>query len=129
MPAAFLAVIERGYRGSVEVQYGDLLHVCRGLHSALGGVDVILRGSAVGFALAPGGPPEERSAADTEPGNVPDPRDGLTALIDAGAQVWVDEPDLREIGCGDAELVPGSLRCDTDRLAKTWHEYQEVWFL
>ena len=129
MAAGVLAVIERGYRGSVEVQYGDLLYVCRGLHGALGGVDLVLRGSAVTFALAGGGVPAELPAADTEPGVVPDPRAGLAGLIAAGSRVWVDEPDLRAIGCADAELLSGAERRDTDLMSELWPEYREVWFL
>ncbi len=131
MAAGLLAVIERGYRGSVEVQYGDLLYVCRGLQSVLGGVDLVLRGSAVTFALAPGAEPAAPPAhePDAEPGRVPDPRAGLAGLIAAGSRVWVDEPDLCAIGCAHAALLPGAERRDTDLMSELWPEYREVWYL
>lgn len=113
MAAPVLAVIERGYRGSVEVRYGDLLYVCQGLRGQLGGIDLVLRGSAVTFAV--------RGAQ---------PHAALAALIAAGSRVWVDRADLDELGLDDASRLPHGLEvCDTDLISKHWIEYQEVWYL
>jgi hypothetical protein len=132
MAATVLAVIERAYRGAVEVQYADLLYLCRGLHSQLGGLDLVLRGSAVTYALAAGqGDALRLSTANTAAtsGHLPDPRAAIAELIAAGCQVWADQADLAEIGATAEQLQTGVLFEDTDRLSLNWHEYREVWYL
>jgi hypothetical protein len=132
MAATVLAVIERAYRGAVEVQYADLLYLCRGLRSQLGGLDLVLRGSAVTYALAAGpGDALRLSRADMAgaTGHLPDPRAAITELIAAGSQVWADQADLAQIGATAGQVKAGVLVEDTDRLSLHWHEYREVWYL
>jgi hypothetical protein len=125
---ALLVVIEHGYRGSAEVQFSDLLYVCRGLHSRLGGVDLVLRGPAVSFAVQaePLAPPRIGARLLEA---VPDPRRSLLDLLAAGVGTWADEADLIDCGFAADRLISGVVAADGAELAARWPEYQGVWFL
>jgi hypothetical protein len=123
MAVRILAVIERrlpppARDGADDVprQVQDLLHFCVGLRVQFGSVDVVLRGSAAACALG-------------EPKSLPDALRYLRALVRTGARVWADDADLRELGYANAPLLDGVAVTDTDALAATWHEYEEVWCL
>ena len=126
--ARFLAIVERGYRGSVEVQFCDLGYLARGLHVQLRGLDVVLRGSAVTFALAGEFRPTLAIGA-TVVDTLADQRRSLHGLIADGADVYVDEPDLRSLGLSADRLLPGVTCLDTTKLAGSWPDYEGVWFL
>lgn len=128
MAGRYLAVLENGYRGAVEVQFADLLYLCRGLHHQLGGMDVALRGSAVTFAVA-FGPNRPLRIGATVLDALPERRCGLRLLMAAGVTVYVDEPDLRCLGLPADRLVPGVTCLDTTDLAGRWADYEGVWFL
>jgi len=127
-PGRYLAVIERGYRGSAEVQFCDLGHLSRGLHSQLGGLDVALRGSAVTFAVSAPPVPALR-IADRLLDAPPDQRRSVRGLLADGAVVYVDEPDLRALGLPAGRLLPGVTCLDTSVLTDRWPDYRGVWFL
>jgi hypothetical protein len=124
----YLAVIERGYRGSVEVQFCDLGYLARGLHGLLGGLDVALRGSAVTFAVSePCAPPLRIAGRPLD--TLPDQRRSVRGLLADGAAVYVDEPDLHGLGLSAGRLLPGVVCLDTSALAARWPDYLGVWFL
>lgn len=125
---ALLVVIERGYRGTAEVQFSDLLYVCRGLHTQLGGVDLVLRGSAVSFAVD-AKPVPSLFVGPQLVAAIPDPRRSLRELLASGVRAWVDEVDLGRCGFSTDRLFHGVVLGDTAELAATWPEYQGVWFL
>ena len=125
---ALLVVIEHGYRGSAEVQFSDLLYVCLGLHSRLGGADLLLRGGAVSFAVEAGPVPPLRIGARLLE-TAPDPRRSLARLLAAGVRAWADEADLNHRGFTADRLIDGVAAADGAELAAQWPEYQRVWFL
>lgn len=125
--AALLVVLERGHRGTAEVQFADSLYVCRGLHRQLGGIDLLLRGSSVTFGVDTA-PVPPVSIGDRLV-HVPDRTAAVRALLDDGVRVWVDERDLRSRGFDTDRLIGGVLPGDTAALAATWSDYQGVWFL
>jgi hypothetical protein len=125
---ALLLVIEHGYRGTVEVGFSDLLYVCRGLHRQLGGADIVLRGSAVTFAVRAASVPPVRIGTGFA-GAKPDPRGSLRELLDDGVRAWVDERDLRHLGFGADQVIEGVVPADTAELAVRWPDYRGVWFL
>ncbi|MEK8104415.1 hypothetical protein NKG94_03190 [Micromonospora sp. M12] len=51
----YLAIVDRGYRGSLEAQFFDALYGVRMFASQLGGIDLLLRGTSVTAALQPTG--------------------------------------------------------------------------
>ncbi|MEV6113823.1 DsrE family protein [Streptomyces sp. NPDC052109] len=124
---AVLAIIERGYRGAAEVQFSDLLYVSQGLHSQLGATDLLLRGSAVTYAVA--AEPVPVLCAGPYEITVPDPRRSLRELLASGVRVWVDEVSLARSGCGPDRLMDGAEVKSLAELAAYWRHYEGVWFL
>lgn len=124
MTARVLAVIDRDCPGTEDMR--DPLYFCVGVRAQFGGVDLMLRGSAVPSALVAAKDPAQGKDADARPAN---PQRYVRSLVRAGVQVWVDEADLAECRGTDQNLIDGVLAADTDALATRWHEYEEVWFL
>jgi hypothetical protein len=125
---SLLVVLERGYRGTVEVQFSDLLYVCRGLHRQLGGLDLVLRGSAVTFAVDAAPVPPLRIAGH-ELRATADPRASLRGLLADGVRAWVDEEELGRRGLRTDRLVDGVESGAAAELAALWPDYERVWFL
>jgi hypothetical protein len=122
-----LAIVERGYRGALEKQFFDELYLATELHRQLGGLDVLLRGPAVTYALdAP--PPPALRIGDRTVDTLTDPREGLRSLLDAGVGVWVEEPALAALGSPRPPL-DGVRLARQGEVAARWGEYRMVFFL
>ncbi|RJQ75852.1 DsrE family protein [Amycolatopsis panacis] len=123
---AYLMVVDRGYRGSVEAQFFDALYGVLMLGDQLGGVEVVLRGNAVTAAVA-----DEEPLPAFRVGSVdlPAPRQTVCALVAKGVPVHVDRPDLTAFGLDDGALIDGVTCSDTAMLAARWTDYDGVWFL
>ncbi|MFF3291883.1 hypothetical protein [Streptomyces sp. NPDC003023] len=125
-----LAIVERGYRGALEKQFFDELYLATELHRQLGGLDILLRGRAVTYALtAPPVPPLRigNRTVDT----LGDPRKGLRALLDAGVGVWAEEPGLTALGAAGSpdRLLAGIQVAAEGETAARWTDYRMVCFL
>ncbi|MFF2651047.1 hypothetical protein [Streptomyces sp. NPDC058045] len=124
-----LGVIDRAYRGSVEAQFFDALYGILDFNAQLDGVALALRGAAVTVAV---NEDVYQPALDFGPVRVdtlPDYRNSVRQLIAEGIPVMVDEPDLRALGFGPEDVVPGVECLDTNELAARWPEYDGVWFV
>jgi len=125
---AYLAVVDRIYRGTAEAQFFDALYGILALGDQLGGMDVVLRGTAVTAAIATDAGPSLRLGSlrvDTPA----DPRASVRAMVAKGISVFVDQPGLAGFGLAEAALLPGVRCLDTTQLAARWGEYNGVWFL
>ncbi|AOR31291.1 hypothetical protein BFF78_09790 [Streptomyces fodineus] len=122
-----LAIVERGYRGALDKQFFDELYLATELHRQLGGLDILLRGTAVGYALDAPPPPALRIGARTLD-TLTDPRAGLRSLLEAGVGVWVEEPALTALGSPRPPLAGIRLARDGE-VAARWAEYRMVFFL
>jgi hypothetical protein len=126
--AASLAIVERAYRGAVEKQFFDSLCLAAELHRQLGGLDLLLCGPAVSYALRAGPPPALRFG-DRVVDTLSDPRATLRWLLAAGVRVWVCAPDLAALGlAGDGRLLDGVRPAPAD-LAARWPDYRTVFYL
>lgn len=125
-----LAIVDRAYRGAVEVQFFDTVYGALDFAPLLGRADLALRGLAVTLAVREDAyRPVLRLGAGTLD-TLPDYRGGVRALLAAGARVFVDGPDLDRLGfTGPHDLLDGAERVDTNDLAATWAQYEAVWFL
>jgi len=125
-----LAIVERGYRGALEKQFFDELYLATELHRQLGGLDILLRGQAVTYALNAGPPPPLRIGNRTVD-TLSDPRKGLRTLLEAGVGVWAEEPALAAVGAGGSpgRLLRGIRVARDGELAARWTEYRMVCFL
>ncbi|MEE1784240.1 hypothetical protein PUR71_15230 [Streptomyces sp. SP17BM10] len=121
-----LAVVERGYRGALDQQFFDGLHLVTEPHGRLGGLDVLLRGSAAGYALDAAPPPLRigNRTVDT----LTNPRQGLRTLLGAGVRVLVEEPDIAALR-SPLPLVDGVELTPAGATAARWGEYRMVVFL
>ncbi|MGW3957055.1 hypothetical protein ACWEKM_40610 [Streptomyces sp. NPDC004752] len=122
-----LAIVERGYRGTLEKQFFDELYLATELHRQLGGLDILLRGTAVGYALAAHPPPALRVGNRTV-ATLSDPRGGLRVLLDAGVGVWAEESGLTALG-SPRPVLAGIRLAGKDEMAARWGEYRMVFFL
>ncbi|HEY4022445.1 MAG TPA: hypothetical protein VGM75_27395 [Pseudonocardiaceae bacterium] len=126
--AQYLAIIEHGYRGSVETQFADVLYLVRELNRQLGGLDLMLRGLAVTYAVK--GQVPKIQIGDRTLDTLPDPRDSLRTLIEEGVGVRVDQADLYALGLTkDDGLLDGIEFVSWDDKALCWGNYRDVWFL
>ncbi|MBW5483239.1 hypothetical protein [Streptomyces bambusae] len=127
MDGRVLAIIERGYRGALEKQFFDELYLATELHRQLGGLDILLRGSAVGYAVDAGPVPAVRLGNRTVD-TLTDPRAGLKTLLAAGVGVLVEEPDIATLGAA-RPLVEGVRLTAAGETAARWIDYRMVVFL
>ena len=122
-----LAIVERGYRGALEKQFFDELYLATELHRQLGGLDILLRGSAVSYALAADPPPALR-VGNRSIATLSDPRSGLRLLLDAGVGIWVEQPALTALR-SPRPVLEGIRLAAEDEMAARWGEYRMVFFL
>lgn len=123
-----LIIIDRAYRGSVETQFADVLYFIRELSRQLGGIDLLLRGLAVTYAVK--GSCTAIRLADRDVTTLPDPRRSIQTLLDEGVTVFVEEPDLAALGLSDGDrLLSGARLVQIGELALRWSTYLGVWFL
>lgn len=124
-----LAIVERAYRGAVETQFSDALYCAFLFHRHLGGLDVLLRGPAVGYAARAARAPELRLGTRTFT-TATDPRANLDVLLESGVGVWVEEPDLLAHGLADPDsLLPGVRSVPGGSMAARWPDYRAVFYL
>jgi hypothetical protein len=122
-----LAIVERGYRGTLEKQFFDELYLATELHRQLGGLDILLRGPAVTYALDADPAPALRIGNRTVD-TLSDPRKGLRSLLDAGVGVWTEEPALAALG-SSRPVLDGIRLAGEGEMAARWGEYRMVFFL
>ncbi|MFJ3928509.1 hypothetical protein [Streptomyces sp. NPDC090022] len=127
MDGRVLAIVERGYRGALEKQFFDELYLATELHRQLGGLDILLRGSAVGYALDAGPVPGLRFGGRTVD-TLTDPRKGLRTLLDLGVRVRVEEPDVAALR-SPRPLIEGVGVTRAGETAEHWGDYRLVFFL
>jgi hypothetical protein len=128
MAFSALGIIERGYRGSVETQFADVLYLARELNRQLGRLDIALRGLAVTYAVATDFEPHLDLAGRRLAG-LPDARASIQTLLGDGVTVTVDAGDLRALGLGPDRLLPGVRWEEPEAAARRWADYDAVWFL
>jgi hypothetical protein len=128
MPEGGLAIIERAHRGAVEAQFYDTLFIAVLFKSSLGGLDLLLRGMAVTYALTEARTPDLR-LGDRTVTTLSDPQAGLRNLIDERTSVYVEEQDLAALGRSAADLIPGVRPICGTVLATRWPEYAQVLYL
>ncbi|MEU9031011.1 hypothetical protein AB0D46_26565 [Streptomyces sp. NPDC048383] len=127
MDARVLAIVEHGYRGALEKQFFDELYLATELHRQLGGLDILLRGSAASYALDTGPVPALRIGSRTVD-TLTDPRAGVRTLLEQGVGVLVEEPDIAALAAA-RPLIEGVRLVAADETAARWNEYRMVVFL
>lgn len=122
-----LAIVERAYRGAVEVAYFDALFLGIEIHRQLG-LDVLLRGEAVTYALEAAPAPPVRIGGHLLE-TLGAPRDDLLRLREAGVGIWVEEDGLAGLGIGRDRLIDGARCAAPGELAARWPDYDRIFYL
>ncbi|HZN73612.1 MAG TPA: hypothetical protein VFC00_18225 [Micromonosporaceae bacterium] len=126
---AALGIVERAYRGALEKQFFDGLYLAAELNRQLGGLEILLRGPAVGCAARTGAAGSLRFG-DRVVRTLSDPPQGVRRLLADGIPVWVEEPDLVVLGLADdGVLWDGVRRVAAGALAARWAEFRMVFYL
>lgn len=119
-----LAIVERGFRGTLEEQYGNIVWLSECMRAMRANHNLLLRGAAVACAFET----RNRQALtlaglriDTL-GHFPD---ALRSLIARGARVWVPHCDL-EAYCNHPPLVEG-VEVTSDVIALITH-HDKCWY-
>lgn len=100
-----LAIIERGFRGALEEQYGNIVWLSECMRSMRANHNVLLCGPAVACAFADQ-TRQNITLADTPVTTLSHFPDAVSGLLAKGARVWVLEHDLRQYR-GNPSLVQG----------------------
>lgn len=124
-----LGVIDRAYRGAIEVQFFDALYGILDFRGQLGGVELALRGAAVTLAVDEHDYQPVLDLGSLHLETLPDYRPSVRALVAEGVPVMVDEPDLLRLGFAPEDVVPGVRCLNTNELAARWQEFDGVWFV
>lgn len=125
---AVLAIVERAFRGALEKQFFDALYLAAEMHRSLGGMDVLLRGAAAVYALP--APPGALVLGGLRIDTLPDAREDLSRLVDAGSGIFVEHESLAAHGLGGrTDLLAGVTAVERGSLARRWLDYRTVCFL
>src|SRR5688572_32902146 len=103
----YLAIVDRGYRGSIEAQFFDALYGVRMFAAQLGGIDLLLRGTSVTAALRPAGDVPRVTLGSEPVALSADPRAAISGLTENGTAVYVDAGSLADLGLGPEAVLPG----------------------
>ncbi|MCT2589604.1 hypothetical protein LHJ74_06645 [Streptomyces sp. N2-109] len=124
-----LGVVDRAYRGAVEVQFFDTLYGILDFQQQFPGMELALRGAAVTLAVDESDYQPVVTFGTVRLDTLPDYRNSVRQLVADGVPVMADERDLAVFGLGPDDLVPGVRCVDTNELAQRWPEFDGVWFL
>jgi hypothetical protein len=121
-----LQIVTSAYRCNVEEQDDPVLWIAEAMRRAGGDVHVLLEGTAVNYSvrgqdasgLSFGGKPQ------TQPARI---EADLRRLVDEGANVYVVEDDVAELGVERNELVAGVQGVSRAGLAPLLARYDQVW--
>ncbi|MGW7409505.1 hypothetical protein ACWGI9_38420 [Streptomyces sp. NPDC054833] len=125
---ASLAIVERAYRGAVEVAYFDALFLGIEIHRQLG-LDVLLRGEAVTYAVDAPAALEPLQVGKRLIDTLDAPRADLLRLRDLGVGIRVEREDLAALGLGEDRLISGVECVAAGEFAARWAEYDRIFFL
>jgi len=121
-----LNIVSTGYRATLEEQDDTVLWLLQALKGAGADVDVVLRNSAVNYAVA-----GQNAAGLTfgERSQTQPPRigDDLARIVAKGMRVYVVEDDLAERGIAAEDMLPGMQLMRADQLPRLVADYDNVW--
>ena len=125
MAKKVLNIIESAYRGTLEEQDDTVVWLTHALRNAGADVDVLLRGSAVNYAVKG---QDASGLAFGERRQTKPPRidDDLAKLRGKGSKVFIVAEDLAERGVERSELIGGIGPVSRNGLARLLGGYDQV---
>lgn len=126
-----LIIVERAYRGAVEVGYFDILYQALELHRQLNGVDILLRQHASTYALATAPRVLDEAAEKVFAGRarLDDPRGEVGRLLDVGIAVMVQRDDIADLRIAPERIRRGVHIVDDADLDQRWFDYTQILYL
>jgi sulfur relay (sulfurtransferase) DsrF/TusC family protein len=126
MPKRILQVVDSAYRATLEEQDDTVLWITQAMKGAGGDFSVLLRGSAVNYAVR--GQDASGLAFGAKRQTQP-PRiaEDVAKLIEKGIEVFVVSDDLAERGLERGDLIAGPKPVSREELAKLFAPYDMVW--
>ncbi|MFC9897586.1 hypothetical protein ACFVMC_28170 [Nocardia sp. NPDC127579] len=126
-----LVIVERAYRGAIEVGYFDVLYQLLELHRQLAGVDLLLRDHAATYALdtAEFGPESLTGLFGGAPIAVNDPRSEVRRLLETGVRVLVCHDDIVGLRLRPERLRAGVRIVDDAELYGRWPDYSQILYM
>lgn len=121
-----LNIVESGYRGTLEEQDDTLVWLTHSLKGAGAPIDVLLRGSAVNYAVR-GQDASGLAFGERRQTHPPDLAGDLAKLIGKGVAVLVVEEDLAERGIGNDELIDGLRLVSRRAIPRLFGSYERIW--
>ena len=100
-----LAIVEKGFRGALEEQYGNIVWLSECMRAMRADHNLLLCGGATSCAFE-GQRRQELTLAETEITTLSHFPDAVCGLISKGARIWVLECDLK-LFHADAKLIYG----------------------
>lgn len=121
-----LNIVSTGYRATLEEQDDTVLWLLQALKGAGADVDVVLRNSAVSYAVAG---QDAAGLAFGERRQTQPPRigDDLGRIVSKGMRVYVVEDDLAERGIASEDMLPGMQLMRAAQLPRLIADYDNVW--
>lgn len=120
-----LQIIETAYRATLEEQDDTIVWITHAMTGAGAGLDVLLRGNAVNYAVA-NQSVEPLTIGGRVQANAPDIARDVAALVPKGVAVHVVADDLAARGIDASELVDGAQLVAAADLAGLVEGYAKV---
>lgn len=121
-----LNIVSTGYRATLEEQDDTVLWLLQALKGAGADVDVVLRNSAVNYAVA-GQNAAGLAFGERRQSQPPRIGDDLARIVSKGMRVYVVEDDLGERGIASPDILPGMQLIGADQLPRLIADYDTVW--
>ena len=123
--SGFLHIVERAYQGTLEEQDDQALWLVGALVNAGLEQSVLLRGSAVAYAVQ-NQSVETLHIGGIEAGHPPHLDQDLEALIEKGVSVYSVREDAQARGIREADTLPGIQWTDQAGVASLFREAERV---
>jgi hypothetical protein len=121
-----LNIVSCGYRATLEEQDDTIVWLTHVLKTAGADVDVLLRGSAVNYAVE-GQQAAPLTVGERKQRHSPDVHGQLSALIARGVRLYVQRDDLERRGLAAAPMLRDAQPISFDGLPGLMSGYDQVW--
>lgn len=127
MGRRYLTILERGFRGTLEEQYGHILWLSSSLRQMKLDADILLRGIAVLYA-ARGQTRQRLVFGRLGVDHLPDYEGSIERFLADGGTLFAMGPDCRKLGLGTPDLIPGVREIDLPQLGRLLADYDVSWY-
>lgn len=121
-----LQVVNCAYRATTEEQDDTVIWITHAMRGAGAEIDVLLRGNAVGYAVA-GQDASGLAIGDWRQTQPPQLDRDISSLLEKGVAVYVAHEDLNDRGIAQNKILGGVQRVPIDRIGQLVDRYDQLW--